>query len=553
MVPLLVILGLLLLCGIAFFLGLGNIGLLDKTEAMFVEAARQMLVRGDWITPYWNDATRFDKPPLSYWLMAISMQIGGVNEVAARIPSALLATATVFLVFYTLQKVTFSWAVGGIAAAMMTLNPAWIAWGRVGVSDMYLSATITIALLSFFLAYSQNQWPWYLSFYIFIGLAVLSKGPVGLLLPFLIIACFLLYLGGETARKTLDKMRLGWGLLVIAAVTLPWYIAITLRHGWEYINTFFGYHNFQRFTSVVSNHPGPWYYFVPVLIVGVIPWSGYLPLAIFHLKPWKRHYWLRQPLLSHLGVYAFFWLAIIFTFFSVSATKLPSYILPAMPAAIILVALLWGEIINDYVPTRQFVASSVLYLLLLLIVAIANGLTPSLLGGNPLTPGITEALESSGLATVGVCIWGMGVIGGVILLLKPQWRKWLWIVGVSCFACFILFFALPAASIIDTHLQLPLRRLAQEIITLGQPEEKLIMIGFIRPSLVFYTQKPVLFFDAPEDAIQYIRQTSLPQYLVVADSDNMTKFLSLLPEDSSQPLAREGVYQLIRGFSLNKT
>lgn len=227
-------------------------------------------------------------------MYGIVYEDGGVNEVAARIPSAILATVTVFLVFYTLRRVTSSQLVAGIGGVMMTFNPAWIAWGRTAVSDMYLSATITIALLSFFLAYSQNQWGWYLSFYIFIGLAVLSKGPVGLLLPFLIITCFLLYLGRESSRKILNRMRLGWGLLVIAVVTLPWYIAITLRHGWEYINTFFGYHNLQRFTSVVSNHPGPWYYFFPVLIVGIIPWSAYLPLAIYHLKPWKRHSWLRQ-------------------------------------------------------------------------------------------------------------------------------------------------------------------------------------------------------------------------------------------------------------------
>lgn len=552
MVELLVILGLLLLCGIAFFLGLGNIGLLDKTEAMFVEAARQMLVTGDWITPYWNDATRFDKPPLSYWCMALSMKMGGVNEVAARIPSAILATVTVFLVFYTLRRVTSSRLVAGIGGVMMTFNPAWIAWGRTGVSDMYLSATITIALLSFFLAYSQNQWGWYLSFYIFIGLAVLSKGPVGLLLPFLIITCFLLYLGRESSRKILNRMRLGWGLLVTAVVTLPWYIAITLRHGWEYINTFFGYHNLQRFTSVVSNHPGPWYYFFPVLIVGIIPWSAYLPLAIYHLKPWKRHSWLRQSPPSHLGLYAFFWLVVVFTFFSASATKLPSYILPAMPAAIILVALLWGDVIRDSSSVPHFIASSLLYTIFFLILAIASGLTPSLLGGNPLTPGITEALASSGLATIGVFIWGMGVIVCIILLVKSQWRKWLWGVGVFCFACFMMFFALPAASIIDTHLQLPIRKLAEEITNIRQPEEKLIMIGFIRPSLVFYTQQPVIFLPTPEDAIQYLRNNPLP-CLVVADSDNMTKFFSLLPFSSSQILAREGVYQLVRGFPLNKT
>jgi len=90
---------------IAFFYQLGNIGLIDKTEPMFVEAARQMVITGDWLTPYWNDATRFDKPPLIYWLMAISFKIFGINEMAARLPSALFGLLTVLLVFYLIYLV----------------------------------------------------------------------------------------------------------------------------------------------------------------------------------------------------------------------------------------------------------------------------------------------------------------------------------------------------------------------------------------------------------------------------------------------------------------
>ena len=161
-----------ILAWIAWFKNLGAIGLLDKTEPMFVGAARQMVITNDWITPYWNDATRFDKPPLSYWLMGISMKILGISEFSARLPSAILAFSLVIVLFYTLkhfccyQPQNFGYEsllVAGIGGAMMTLNPVWIAWGRTGVSDMFLSSTLSISLLAYFWGYAQKppfQWRW---------------------------------------------------------------------------------------------------------------------------------------------------------------------------------------------------------------------------------------------------------------------------------------------------------------------------------------------------------------------------------------------------------
>ena len=174
------IVGLFLLSAIAFLSHLGDISLIDKTEPMFVEAARQMHLTGDWITPYWNGETRFDKPPLIYWLIVIAFQTVGVNEWGARLPSAIAAILSTFLVFYTLlsfgglisletesartrppfNSPRLRGDIGGGAwwgMAMMALNPAWIAWGRTGVSDMLLASSITISLLAFFLGYAQPQ------------------------------------------------------------------------------------------------------------------------------------------------------------------------------------------------------------------------------------------------------------------------------------------------------------------------------------------------------------------------------------------------------------
>ena len=393
-----VLLSVLWLCaiaGVAFVSNLGNIGLVDETEPLFAEAARQMTVTGNFITPYFNGDTRFDKPPLIYWLMALAYRAIGVNEWAVRLPSALSAIALTCLGFYTLSKSEGSSATDfvtdltdarkqeeehnteflpplspsprlpiflstpWIGAALIALNPQTIAWGRTGVSDMLLVGCMCSALLAFFLGYtleeqrekaefstvSTSRFPnkWYLTFYVLIALAILAKGPVGIVIPALIIGCFALYLGNF--RQLWREMRPVSGILIILAIALPWFILVILDNGQTYIDSFFGYHNFQRFTQVVNRHSAPWYFYFFVVLLGFAPWSIYLPVAIARTRFWQRSYWRRQPRSAQLSLFAFFWFGCIFGFFTISVTKLPSYVLPLMPAAAILVTLLWSDII----------------------------------------------------------------------------------------------------------------------------------------------------------------------------------------------------------------
>ncbi|MER3589932.1 MAG: glycosyltransferase, partial [Mastigocladus sp. ERB_26_1] len=157
---------LILVGGIAFFWHLGSIGLIDETEPLFAEASRQMYVTGDWITPFFNGKTRFDKPALIYWCQAIAYSIFGVNEWAVRLPSAIAAMAVIGLAFYTVAKQdaleqvfrpSRRWLTAGIVAAVMALNPEMIVWGRTGVSDMLLTGCIGSALLCFFLGYASQK------------------------------------------------------------------------------------------------------------------------------------------------------------------------------------------------------------------------------------------------------------------------------------------------------------------------------------------------------------------------------------------------------------
>ncbi|WP_026787556.1 ArnT family glycosyltransferase [Planktothrix rubescens] len=568
------ILGLFLLSAIAFLSHLGDIGLIDKTEPMFVEAARQMHLTGDWITPYWNGETRFDKPPLIYWLIVIAFKTVGVNEWGARLPSAITAILSTFLVFYTLRyfgglisletesartcspfnSTRLRGDIGGGAwwgMAMMTLNPAWIAWGRAGVSDMLLASSITISLLAFFLGYAQpktrQQKGWYFIFYSFAALAVLAKGPIGIVLPILIIGGFLIYT--KQWQKVIWEMQLIKGSLVFLIIAVPWFILVTMANGQAYLNTFFGHHNFARFTSVVSNHPGPWFYYFPVILVALLPWSVYLPVAIYQVKFWQIQDWRSQDRSQHLGLFALFWLVIIFVFFSLSATKLPSYILPSIPAGVILISL-WGNQQNNIESDQNkislpFLITGLVNILVLLILAIASFISPQLVGDD--TPNFSQLLESSHLTTVSGIIWL--IASGITLycLIKPQWRRAVWAGNALGFFAFMGLVALPVGQLLDTQRNLPLRQLSTTVRQVHQPNEPLLVIGVFRPSLVYYTQQNIEFmtYDIQQRLLKLFPvNTPVDTVLIITRPKDIAK-LGLQYSDY-QLLQDQGDYQLIR-------
>ncbi|NJO71335.1 MAG: glycosyltransferase family 39 protein [Oscillatoriales cyanobacterium RM1_1_9] len=470
------LIGLMGLSGIAFFWQLGYSGLVDETEPLFAEAARQMLVTGDWITPYYNETTRFDKPPLIYWLMAVTYQIVGVNSWGVRLPSAIAASALTSLSFYTLWRYVqarenfqqrflsdpelheqtnqrrsdqsrlfhpLPW----MGAALIALSPQMIAWGRVGVSDMLLTSCLGSALLAFFLGYLESDpqgsqgYPdknlialktlrrchissfWYLLFYWLIALAILTKGPIGLVLPGLIVGSFIVYVGSW--RQVWQEMNPILGLGFITFMTLPWYILVTLANGKAFLNTFFGYHNFQRFTQVVNHHSAPWYFYFIVVLLACAPNSIYLPVALLHTKFWQRRGWSRQPRWQQLKLFALVWFLGTFSFFTISVTKLPSYIIPLIPACAILIALFWSETIlqvdgasrrgSGKVPrvlsssqkalTILLKASLILNIIFLLLLAFASFYTVNWLGNDPDMPDFSRALGQSGFVIKAGLTW----------------------------------------------------------------------------------------------------------------------------------------------------
>ncbi|MBD2123873.1 glycosyltransferase family 39 protein [Trichocoleus sp. FACHB-262] len=582
---------LLLIGWIAFFGHLGSIGLIDETEPLFVEAARQMTVTGDWITPFFNEVPRFDKPPLIYWLMAIAFKAFGVNEWAARLPSALAGFALSCFCFYTLRQfgwhhrfskskaqelpdcsLEFStapkqtsdvgrewqlWLTAGLGGTMVALHPYTFFFGRTGYSDMLLSLCMSGSLLAFFLGYahtenSKVQIRWYLTFYVLIGLAVLTKGPVGAVLPGMIVTAFLLYVGHFKA--VLREVRLGWGALIVLGLSVPWFVLVILANGQAYIDSFFGYHNVERFTSVVNQHSGPWYFHFLIVLVGFLPWSVFLPAAIARLQFWQRRAWQQQPRSTHLGLFAGVWFAVVLGFFTIAATKYFSYVLPSMPAAAILVALWWSEQIAQaeigQQQSRSLKLSTIAGIALFALLAAACFYSPNWLSDDPTMPNLGLRMEQAGLANWGAIIWGISAIAGLLLLLKRQ-AQWFWGVSLIGFAAFLLWFVTPMSFLVDAERQLPLREMAAAAVQAEKPQEPLLMIvrGFHKPSLVFYTERPVNFLMNPETAApeiqQAIAQSTAPGSALVITSQRALIRSGLQPTQY-QAIAQSGIYQLIR-------
>ncbi|MEM6353808.1 MAG: glycosyltransferase family 39 protein, partial [Cyanobacteria bacterium P01_D01_bin.14] len=466
---------------IAFFWQLGGIGLVDETEPLFAEAARQMYATGDWITPYFNGETRFDKPPLVYWAMALGFHIFGVGEWAVRLPSAMAAAGLVGFSFYTLQRFGYSQTnsvahqkrtsftlAATVGAIAMALNPQTLVWARTGVSDMLLSGCMGAALLCFFWGYAEHS-RWYYGFYTFIALAVLDKGPVGLVIPGLVVMVFAAYMG--QIRTLLKEIKLLRGTLLMVLLTVPWFVAVTAIHGQTYIDSFFGYHNYERFTDVVNGHAAPWYFYFAVVAVGFLPWSPGLPFAMVRLRPWAMGHWRRQPREKQLGLFALIWFLAIFIFFTVAVTKLPSYVLPLLPAAAIMVGLMWAGSSQ-----RGLWISAGLSILFFAILAVASYLTPNWLGGDPVMPDFPERVRASQAMLYGSVVWGLATLAGMGLLLTRRVR-WVWAVSFMAFAAFVIVSILPVAAVADSQRQLPLRQLASTIRTEQQPGEALAMVG----------------------------------------------------------------------------
>ncbi len=310
--------------------------LVKPDEGRYAEISREMAASGDWVTPRLNGLKYFEKPPMQYWATAVAYHVAGEHEWTARLWTALTGFLGIVAAAYA-GSVLFGRRAGLLAALVLGSSFYYLALGHINTLDMGVSFFLELALVGFLMAHrdgasanTQRNWMW-LTWAAMAG-AMLSKGLIGLVLPG---AALVLYVLATRQFRLLLGMRWLSGLLIFAALTLPWFALVSARNP-EFLQFFFIHEHFQRFSTDAARRLAPWWIFVPILAIGITPWLTWLPqslIASMRKLPTER---FRPQLLLLI------WSVFIFVFFSTSKSKLPAYILPIFPA----VAILLGDYLS---------------------------------------------------------------------------------------------------------------------------------------------------------------------------------------------------------------
>ncbi|MHB8881935.1 MAG: ArnT family glycosyltransferase [Thermodesulfovibrionales bacterium] len=323
------------------FFRLGSFRLFDVDEAVFSEATKEMVQTGDWLTPTYNGVNRYDKPILFYWLMALSYKVFGVNEFGARFPSA-LAGCLLSIMLWLFMKKAGDAEKALYASVSFVLSIYFVVYSHAAVTDMTLSLFISLSLFSFYhaVAGGQRRDLYMYGFYLFSALAFLTKGLIGIVFPFGIALVYMLLTERPAGLKKVFSLG---GALLFLVVAAPWYLAQYSVNGQEFIDQFFIKHHFRRYTGIISGHKGPVYFYIPALLIGLMPWVVFLPAGVINsiraIREQGPSAEGTPASVKHSPeLLAVIWLSSIVLFFSLATTKLPNYILPAVPAASILIA-----------------------------------------------------------------------------------------------------------------------------------------------------------------------------------------------------------------------
>ncbi len=310
-----------------FFLsGFSATPLMPPDEPKYAFAAAKMIETGDFVTPTFNCQPRFDKPPLIYWAIALSYKIFGISDWAARFP-ALLATLGVMLLMYRAGKERFDHGTAVLSVLVFaTVLHVWV-MGRSVAPEMLLVFFEVAAIFSFYQGIEKEKKGHLYLGYIFSAFAFLTKGPVGILIPWAVIFFYFSYTKGvfHTAKKMLNPL----GIILFFVIGLPWYIMMIKIYGYRYVEEFFLFHNIYRFTGQARQHSFRFYYYIPILLGSLYLWLPFSQELWIHLKRIVRE--------KSDELFFVFWAAFVLIFFSISSNKLHNYILIAYPPLALLI------------------------------------------------------------------------------------------------------------------------------------------------------------------------------------------------------------------------
>ena len=334
-------------CGFLFLYGLGQFGLIGADEPRYAQVAREMLQRRDWITPVLYGQPWLEKPPLYYWQAMIAYWIFDASDWSARLPSALDATLLVLAIYFFLRRFQPEFELEG--ALIAASSAGVIGYARAASMDMALTAAFTIGMLGWWAWRESGKRSYLAGFYGCVALGILAKGPVAPVLAGLVIV---LYAAAVREFRLIFKTLWLPGILLFCGIALPWYFAVQMRNP-DFFRAFIIEHNLDRFSTNLYHHPEPFWYYLPVTALALVPWTVFVIAAFAEAG---RSWWASRKSpgsreiasKNQLGIFASCWLVAPVLFFSISQSKLPGYILPCIPAgALLLVEYLRQHLLKD--------------------------------------------------------------------------------------------------------------------------------------------------------------------------------------------------------------
>lgn len=398
-------------CVLLFFFRLGSFGLVGADEPRYAQVAREMLQRHDWVTPVLYGQNWLEKPIAYYWGAMVSFKLFGISTATARVPSAFAASLMVLFIYFVLGRIR---PAPRVDAALMVASSALIlGMARAASTDMVLSAPFAIAMLAWYAYESQAAAPsvlsplWLITANAALGVATLAKGPVAPFLAVLILAGYAIL---RRDYKVITRALWIPGLLVFVLVAAPWYLMVQHRTP-EFFRVFILEHNLGRFGSNLFRHRQPFWYYVPVILIATAPWTFFVATALVTdlRDQWRA---CRDKVAAQDGFVQFLllWTILPVAFFSVSQSKLPAYILPSVPPALMLAA--------DWIHRRSACSERLPFWLAGFHAILLSSLAAVLL----MTPALILKLPAAPSALMVGCLFGSVVFVAVVVsLLMRGW------------------------------------------------------------------------------------------------------------------------------------
>ena len=501
--------------------GLGNGTLWDNSETVYSEVGREILLTHDWVVMHVNGAAWFVQPPLFFWIGALCAQLFGTTAFAFRLPAALATIAMGGALGYATARVAGARA-GTIAAIVLSTCLMQAIVGRLAIMDALLDLFVTIAILCWFRAFAPHRpagdagarGAAFVGGTLALALGTLAKGPVAPVVVVLVIGVWLVWEWRSGAA--LGRPRLFAAVpavLLFAAIIAPWFVLEAQRVGPEAAHELIGHYTIGRYTGVIENQRGPWWYYVPVLILGFFPWIAFVPAATARVLDAAR---TREGSLERL---ALVWAIVPIVFFSFAQTKLPNYIALALPAFAIVVGL-WFDRLADAVGRRAAIwsAATIPLFVGLLGIAIAVFIRTNHLES-------ATAVIDPPAAIFGVVML-IGSLATVVAIAQSRWTPFApYVLGATA-AALVLFIAIvgePAADALK-----PIPPLAAAIDAQRGPRSAIAIRGVAGSyALIFYTLPPVLDVDDQNDAAFVAALCANPDLYLVTHAADIPKLTQL--------------------------